>query len=95
MNQVKKYYELTQKIKELQRKRDELKEEIFHDAFVSREDYGKDYVEGNYKAKICERSYGFDQKAFKEERPKLYKQYYNNDKYEYLIVSKINNLKIA
>lgn len=93
MNQLKKYYELTQKIKELQRKRDELKDLIFDVALE--ENAGFDYTEGNYKVKICERSYGFDQKAFKEERPKLYKQYYNNDKYEYLIVSKINNLKIA
>lgn len=88
MSDLKTYFKLTQKIKDLERKRDELKQEIM-------DQVDDELIDGNFKAKICERAYGFDQKAFKEERPKIYKQYYREDTYQYLIVRQINKAKAA
>ena len=88
MSDLKIYFKLTQKIKELQKKRDDLKNKIMQDVDNCQ-------TEGNYKAKICERSFGFDQKRFKEERPRLYKKYYVSDKYKYLLVTQVNKSKAA
>ena len=88
MSDLKTYFKLTQKIKELQQKRDELKKFIMSEI-------DDQFIDGNYKAKICQRSYGFNQKAFKEQQPKLYQQYYNSEKYDYLIVFQVNKAKAA
>lgn len=88
MSDLKTYFKLSQKIKELKKQQDELKELLMSEI-------DDELIDGNFKAKICERAFGFDQKAFKEERPKIYKQYYREDKYQYLIVTQINKAKAA
>ena len=88
MSDLKTYFKLTQKIKELQQKRDELKQQIMSDI-------KDEHIEGNFKAKICERSYGFDQKLFKEKRPRMYERYYNHEKYNYLLVTQLNKAVAA
>ena len=88
MNSLQKYFNLTQKIKELNKMRDQIKDELL-------QDIDGELIQGNFKAKVCERAYGFDQKRFKEERPKIYSKYYREDTYEYLLVTQINKSKAA
>lgn len=88
MSDLKAYFKLTQKIKELERMRDELKTELM-------ESIDDELVDGNYKAKICSRAKGFNQKEFKEKHPRIYKNFYDETKYEYLTVRQIDKSKAA
>jgi len=88
MSNLKTYFKLTQKIKELQQKRDEIKNKIMSEI-------DDELIDGNFKAKICERAYGFDQNAFRQDRPRIYQQYYIEDTYRYLSVRQINKSKAA
>lgn len=88
MSDLRTYFKLTQKIKELERKRDQIKQEIM-------DQVDDEFIDGNLKAKICVRAKGFNQKEFKAKHPKIYKNFYDETTYEYLTVRQINKAKAA